>query len=113
MSRQLLCYTRAMNENERSPLHIAVCDADIESVRRLITEGNDPNIRDSAGETPLHYAVASGKEDVEIVRLLLASGAHVNAKNYNCALTPLHNDAEVLERRELIKLLKEYGAEIG
>ena len=169
MSRQFLCYTGAMNENDRSPLHIVVCDADIDSVRRLIAENKDPNIRDSSGETPLHYAVASGKEDIEIVRLLLESGADVNAKEDHCACTPLHlvalrggpvdiaralvaggadvnahdlygetpldlaigfqidvelslvknsetpphNDAEVLERRELIKLLKKHGAEMG
>ena len=43
--------------------------------------------KDNKGKTPLHWAALSGHKDV--VELLLASKAEVNAKN-NDGQTPLH-----------------------
>lgn len=42
-------------------------------VQYLLARGGDPNIKDSCHWTPLHYACQRG--DIEVVRLLLRSGA--------------------------------------
>ena len=63
---------------------------DVEGVMRLLD--NDPslvNARSNAwnGVTPIHYAIDFG--DLEMVNVLLARGADVNAKSES-GLTPLH-----------------------
>jgi ankyrin repeat protein len=58
----------------------SLCNAsrsgDIERVKMLL-QRNDPNMKDEAGYTPLHYAARSGH--LEICKLLLSKGAKVNA----------------------------------
>lgn len=58
-----------------------------ELVRILITEGNDPNARNSIGQTPLHRASFYKKEFC--AGLLIAGGAGINAQD-NRGDTPLH-----------------------
>lgn len=41
---------------ERSPLHLAVFNADFDSVKQLLELGADPFLEDVNGETPLHVA---------------------------------------------------------
>jgi ankyrin repeat protein len=48
-------------------------------VRELIGRGADVNIADPLGRTPLIYAVASDRQSLEEVKLLIDSGAEVNA----------------------------------
>ena len=62
---------------QREQLHFAAQDGDIEEVKRLLYNGQQPNTFDELGKTPLHYAAERGH--LEIMRLLLASGADVNA----------------------------------
>lgn len=52
----------------------------------LLAAGADPNARNIDGSTPLHVAVASGKQD--LIELLLANKANPNARN-NAGQTPL------------------------
>jgi ankyrin repeat protein len=61
----------------REELHFAAQDGDVVEVSRLLNEGHSPNVFDELGKTPLHYAAARGH--LEVMRLLLASGADVNA----------------------------------
>lgn len=65
----------ALYEQER--LHDAARSGDIEECKRLLEEGQQPNAFDGLGKTPLHYA-AEGQH-LEVMKLLLASGAGVNA----------------------------------
>jgi ankyrin repeat protein len=51
----------------------------IEVVRLLIARGVDIELRNSDLRTPLNYAVLKG--DLEIVKLLVASGANANARD--------------------------------
>ena len=44
----------------------------------LISKGADVNATDVNTSTPLHFAAISG--DIEVVQLLLANGANVNAR---------------------------------
>ncbi|GEM_PF-803992 len=66
----------------------------------------DVTLRDTAGNTILHYAVFSG--DVKGVRNLIKSGADVNVSN-NYGLTPLRC-AAALNKREIVDLLVKHGA---
>jgi len=60
-------------------IHEAVIEGNIEAVKQHLDAGVDVNAKDNIGFTPLHYAAQSGRK--EIVELLIAKGADVNAKN--------------------------------
>jgi ankyrin repeat protein len=79
-----------------SELLDAIEHFDEERVRRLLEGGIDPNVRGYGGITPLHLAVDSEAEDAlyrydtggdvtppdgRLVRLLLAHGADIEAKD--------------------------------
>jgi ankyrin repeat protein len=73
---------------ERSQLHFAVADGDIERMKILIAEGSNVNAFDEIGFTPLHHAARS--ERLEAIDLLLSAGANVNAQDASKAgNTPL------------------------
>lgn len=59
------------------------------------------------GWSALHWA--AWKEQREIVKMLLAAGANVNAKEEYCGDTPLHKAATVLNC-EIVRILLDVGA---
>lgn len=59
------------------PLHRAVHEGDTETVRRLIADGADVNLRDRRRRTPAH--VAAFASDEAALRLLAEAGADLNA----------------------------------
>ena len=59
--------------------------------------------------TPLHFAAWKGHQ--EIVELLIAKGAGVNAKDED-DLTPLHN-ASITDQKEVAALLIANGADVN
>ena len=63
------------------------------------------NAKDIYDRTPLHRAASEGHK--EIVELLIAKGADVNAKR-NDGKTPL-DDAVVMGRKEISDLLRKHG----
>lgn len=69
---------------------------------------NDLNVIDNSDQSFLHYAASENKPD--IIRLLIAHGAHVNL----CTVysTPLMN-AAAYNRCEAIKILLDCGADIN
>ena len=90
-------------------LHEAVASADIDEVKRLISEGHDVNSRDNKGQTPLHFAANRGQK--EILEVLLANGADIEARDGRWHNTALLN-ASVRGRKEVVELLLEKGANI-
>ncbi|HPJ42816.1 MAG TPA: polysaccharide deacetylase family protein [Spirochaetota bacterium] len=66
----------------------------------------DADLRDTAGNTLLHYAVFSG--DIIKVKKIIKSGADVNLSN-NYGLTPLRC-AAALNNREIMEILLKNGA---
>ncbi|MFT4314283.1 MAG: ankyrin repeat domain-containing protein [Wolbachia pipientis] len=106
---------------KRTPLHEAVDDGHKEMVEFLLENGADVNAKtESIEKTPLHYAVekacdASRKDNiddykkyVEIIELLIAKGADVNAGDSD-ENTPLHYASSI----DLMKLLLANGANIN
>jgi ankyrin repeat protein len=56
----------------------AAQNGDTESVRRLVAEKVDIEVRDDYGRTTLH--VAAGNGQVEVAALLIESGANIEAR---------------------------------
>lgn len=69
-------------------LHAAVRHGSVEMIEYLIQEGADVNARDDDGETPIHVALATGKE-YELSRVLLENGADISSRDTD-GRTPLH-----------------------
>lgn len=70
-------------------LHGHAWHGDGRPIRRLVRQGHDVNVRDDAGESPLHGACAWGQRTT--VRLLLALGADPTITSTDGArMTPLH-----------------------
>lgn len=66
---------------KRSALHIACSRGFTDSVRVLLENGANPNIRDLNENTPLH--LASCTENIAIIDLLLKYGTNVTLKDSN------------------------------
>jgi len=80
---------------------------DLDSMQALLRRHTNVNARNAQGWTPLHVATAGG--DITLVDLLLRHGADVNAESYVGA-TPLDHAMTYGQRRELVQLLRRYGA---
>ena len=81
------------DSDDESPLHDAASRNDVKRLRRLLSQGADPNLRDpreeERGRTPLHhlclgYSYDGGdkKRSAICFELLRAAGADVNARDY-------------------------------
>jgi ankyrin repeat protein len=89
------------------PLHMAVHK---DMAVLLLANNADINTTDNHYKrTPLHQAASSGAKDV--VELLIAKGADVNAKANN-GETPLHRAAEG-GRKDAAKLLLAHGSKVN
>jgi hypothetical protein len=56
-------------------LHFAVGSGDLETVKLLLDAGSAVDAKDMRGLTPLVFAIATDRPNVEIIRLLLSRGA--------------------------------------
>jgi ankyrin repeat protein len=76
-----LSYNSSSNDNL---LHLACRVESFNIVDALLKKGGvDINQKNSSGETPLHVAVNSAKNDVELCDLLLKNGADIKARTGN------------------------------
>ena len=93
-------------------LQQSVTDVNVEAVKQHLADGADVNVKDEArGLTPLHFATQNGQK--EIVELLIADGAYVNAKMNN-GMTPLDCSALIppsSNKTEIVDLLSKHGGE--
>jgi len=92
------------------PPDISIYDAawkgNIEAIKQHLAAGTDVDVKDDKhGLTPLHGAAIHGHK--EIVELLIAKGAEVNAKT-NDGETPL-----VYAKGEIANLLRKHGGKTG
>lgn len=71
-----------------SPLHEATRNGDVETARKLISDGADINEENNQGLTPLHLIALNGRTD--LAELFLECGAAVNQReSYTGKLTPM------------------------
>ena len=98
---------RSRNAMQNAPIHAAAAGHSLDSVRALLEHGADPNAKQEGGWTALHEASQHG--DVEMVRLLIAGGAHVHAR--------AHNNQNALDlalgkgHQAVVSVLDEYGTD--
>lgn len=68
-----------LDREGRSDLHYAARDGDLTAVRQFVEAGEDVNLPDRRGWTPLHFAAQALSP--EVVEYLLAHGAVVDAQD--------------------------------
>ncbi|KAE9596129.1 putative potassium channel, voltage-dependent, EAG/ELK/ERG, ankyrin repeat-containing [Lupinus albus] len=90
-------------ENASSFLCTAVARGDSDYLKRLLSNGMDPNLKDYDYRSPLHIAAAEGL--CFMAKLLLEAGASVFAKD-RWGNTPL-DEARMSGNKNLIKLLED------
>jgi len=64
-----------------TPLMMAAPGGSAELIKTLLDAGAKVNVRDGRGMTPLMLAIATDRQNVDAIRLMIAKGADVNAKN--------------------------------
>ena len=101
-----------------SLLHEAVRSSDTGRIKALLEAGADVNAPGKwLGFTPLHWA--AGLDHVDVIKLLIANGAHVNARTttlpplaVRTQETPLHVAARS-DRLRAIEVLLDAGADVN
>ena len=86
-----------------------VVQSSTNTVKLLLENGADVNMRALDNSTPLHVAMEYGRD--KIVRMLLEHGANVGAKDKN-GRTPIHEAVESWND-ESLRLSLEHGADVG
>ena len=84
----------------------AIRTHNIVTLELLIKLGQDVNVKDGYGNSPLHYAIEH--ERLGIAKMLLNAGADVNAKG-EYENSPLHMTASP----EIVKMLVNAGADVN
>jgi len=93
---------------DRSELHKAVFQGNIEQIKKLLESGFGVNTKDKLGRTPLHYTASRGY--VEIAQLLLDKGADINGADKAKQWTPLFF-AAFMHHKEMMDILIKKGAD--
>lgn len=95
------------------PLHVFAAVGKAQIVRYFLQRGVSPRETDASGRTPLHALVSSGNREqramIEIVDMLAANGADVNARDRS-GLTALNFAGAT---PEVARRLTELGADAG
>ncbi|CAG0920715.1 unnamed protein product [Notodromas monacha] len=82
----------AKNQDGQTVLHIAVNHGHLEALELLLSSGASPNIVDTKGFSPLHYACR--RSENEMVVRLLNQGADPRLRSTYENLVPLHEAAQ-------------------
>ena len=94
---------------QKSTIHKAAEDGNIELIELYLKHGIDIDKRDGAGNTPLHRASLNGH--IKTAILLMENGANINVKD-KYSNTPLHHAARK-GHTEMATLLVEQGVDIA
>src|ERR1700694_4944447 len=88
-------FSYSSNKDQRAPLERAAQEGDAAEVKRLLASGADPNDKGGVFGSPL-TAAAFHNDNVEVIRILLAAGAHPNGRqeeSNRCWTDPLSSAA--------------------
>ncbi|XP_047448358.1 ankyrin repeat domain-containing protein 39 isoform X1 [Mugil cephalus] len=85
----------------------AAMDGDLERVKSLVQKGTDPNLRDAAGYTALHYGSRGGH--LAVCKFLLENGACASPQTPGSA-TPLHRSS-YCGHLDVVRLLLHHRAD--
>ena len=98
----------AQDRNGNTPLKYASAEPHPEVMVELILAGARVDLSDRRGFTPLHCVASHGfySEALEMAKMLLKSGANVNAKSAELGFVPLHE----VRTTGMIDLLLAHGA---
>ncbi|HAH99501.1 MAG TPA: hypothetical protein DCO70_09190 [Verrucomicrobiales bacterium] len=80
---------------------------------RPLGQAPDVNAKGRDGRTPLLHAASSRNGRTEIVELLIAEGADVNAKNSAGLITPLDSANYAKRHPETADLFRKHGGKTG
>lgn len=94
--------------NDENVMLNATQAGDLTLIRSLVLQGNDINIRDFIGQTPLMLAAKSG--NIKLIQFLLENGANVNTKS-DFGKTAVMFAAQYGDLK-MMKLLVQKGANI-
>ena len=98
------------NISGETPLYLCVIINSYDAFLLLLKNNADCNIQNKNGETPLHAAIQ--KKENKYIKYLLKSGANPNCKNLIHGKTPTHLAMENKLKEDILKLFKEYNADI-
>jgi ankyrin repeat protein len=93
--------------NNDTALMYGVRDGKAKVAEYLLTKGANPNLTDRQGFTPLH--IAASRNDIHLVRCLLAHGASIDARSSGHGRTALLI-AAMSGFTDMVRLLLEEGA---
>lgn len=93
---------------QRTPLIVSIVEDSPGVSAVLLDAGADPDFSSSFEWRPLHFAIGKGFSRDEIIRLLLAHGADIDART-NLSVTPLHRAAGFC-RNSAVEILLAHGA---
>jgi ankyrin repeat protein len=95
-------YNSSNNENL---LHQSCKAGHYQITEVLLKRGIDPNQKSTSGETPLHIAVNSARNDIELCQLLISNGADVKIRTGNGRTV-----VQMAKGKKLKKYLQSKGA---
>jgi len=98
------------NISGETPLYLCVVNNSYDSFLLLLKNNADCNIQNKNGDTPLHAAIQ--KKENKYIKYLLKSGANPNCQNLLHGKTPTHLAMENKLDEDILKLFKEYNADI-
>jgi ankyrin repeat protein len=91
-----------------TPLHMVALSGSPEFVKALLDAGASVNVSEARGLTPLMLAVATDRQNLDIIRMLIAQGADLNARNKD-GETAL-DLARKFHSKPVIEILRRAGA---
>lgn len=95
------------DKKQQTLLHLAV---NFNMAKMLLDMGLSVHAKDADGCTPLHYA--AGRPDIQVIKLLLDHGAHINIESYIFKKTALYFAIRYHCTFEKIQLLLHRGSNI-